>query len=139
MKTKIGVVILVVVSVGLAVTLIVTNKQSGVLHQKDAATILDFSNQLMTAGKNLDDFRQVNLELTNELAGSRQESMTLSNDLVDTKSSLQREQEKVTGLNTRVTDLETRNQALDENLVTLSNTIASLSAQIADAQGKLSS
>lgn len=139
MKTRIGIVILLVVSVGLAVTLIVTKKQTDRVHTQDVEVISEFSNQLVTVNGSLQEQRQVNLELTNRLAASQQESLTLSNDLADTKNTLQREQEKVSSLNNQVTDLEARNQELDQNLITLSNTIGSLSAQIADAQAKLAS
>jgi len=119
--------------------LIVTRKQTEQTHKSDADTISSFSNQLVTVNANLQEQRQVNLELTNQLSASQQESLTLSNDLADTKASLQSTQEKVVGLNNQVSDLEARNQEMDQNLVTLSNTIGSLSAQIADAQAKLAS
>ena len=41
--------------------------------KKDADAILDFSNQLTTASASLDELRQVNLMLTNDLDVSRQE------------------------------------------------------------------
>ncbi|HEU6448882.1 MAG TPA: hypothetical protein VFV23_10645 [Verrucomicrobiae bacterium] len=139
MKTKVFIVILLVASIGLAVTLMVTRKQSEQTHKSDAATIESFSNQLVNVNASLQDQRQVNLELTNRLAASQQETLTLSNDLADTKGSLQREQDKVAGLNNQVADLESRNQEMDQNLITLSNTIGSLSAQIAEAQAQLAS
>ena len=72
MKTKIGIVILVVVCAGLLIALIATKKQADDQHKKDADAILEFSNQLITANINLDDLRQVNLMLTNDLAATRQ-------------------------------------------------------------------
>jgi monoamine oxidase len=75
MKTKLGIVILVVVCVGLVIALVVGKKQADTQRKKDADAILDFSNQLTTASASLDELRQVNLMLTNDLAGSRQEAL----------------------------------------------------------------
>ncbi|HEY3932695.1 MAG TPA: hypothetical protein VGM58_10045, partial [Verrucomicrobiae bacterium] len=68
MKTRTGIVILIVVCVGLVVALLLIKKQADDEQKKDADAMLDFSNQLTTATANLDDLRQVNLMLTNDLA-----------------------------------------------------------------------
>ena len=95
--------------------------------------MLDFSNQLTTATANLDDLRQVNLMLTNDLATSRQAVLSLSNSfnetsnaLNDTKSLLQNAQSQITNLNDHITDLQAQNQALDERANSLSNNLAQL-------------
>ena len=82
--------------------------------------------------------------LTNDLAGSRQEALTFSNQfteasgtLASTKASLQSAQDQIAGLNSRIAGLETRNQVLDQRAAALTNAIASLNAQIADTQQKL--
>jgi predicted RNase H-like nuclease (RuvC/YqgF family) len=112
--------------------------------RKDADAIIDFSNQLMTATVNLNDLRQVNLVLTNDLASSRQEALTFSNQFVETsgtlagtKTSLQGAQAQVTNLSSHITDLEAQNQVLDQRAAALTNAIASLNEQIADTQQKL--
>jgi chromosome segregation ATPase len=144
MKTKLGIVILVVVCVGLVIALVVGKKQADTQRKKDADAILDFSNQLTTASASLDELRQVNLMLTNDLAGSRQEALTFSNQfteasgtLASTKASLQSAQDQIASLNDRIAGLETRNQGLDQRAAALTNAIASLNAQIADTQQKL--
>src|SRR5258708_36934321 len=88
MKTKTGIIILVVVSAGLLIALIATKKQAEDVHVKDAASILEFSNQLDTANINLNDLRQVNLMLTNDYATTRQALDAASNNLADTPSPL---------------------------------------------------
>jgi chromosome segregation ATPase len=144
MKTKLGIVILVVACGGLAIALFATKKAADERLKTDAYAILDFSNQLVNANKTLDDYRQVNLMLTNDLAGSRQEALTFSNQfteasstLASTKASLQSAQDQIASLNSRIAGLETRNQVLDQRAAALANAIASLNAQIADTQQKL--
>jgi chromosome segregation ATPase len=146
MKTKLGIVILVVACGGLAVALFATKRASDERLKKEVDAILDFSNQLVVATANLDELRQVNLMLTNDLAGSRQEALTLSNQLnetsgqlTSTRSSLQNAQDQIASLNGRITGLESRNQVLDQRAAALSNAIAGLNAQIADTEQKLAS
>jgi chromosome segregation ATPase len=144
MKTKLGIVILAVACGGLVIALFATKKASDERLKKDADAILDFSNQLVAATANLDGLRQVNLMLTNDLAGSRQEALTFSNQytetfgtLVSIKASLQGAQDQIASLNSRMASLETRNQMLDQRAAALTNAIASLNGQIADTQQKL--
>ncbi len=144
MKTKVGMVVLIVACVGLIAALCLTKKAMDDQVKKDADAIVDFSNQLTTATANLNDLRQVNLVLTNDLAASRQEALTFSNQftetsgtLADTKATLQNTQDQITNLNSRIADLEAQNQVLDQRAAALTNAIASLNAQIADTQQKL--
>jgi chromosome segregation ATPase len=144
MKTKLGIVILAVACGGLGIALFATKNAADERLKKDADAILDFSNQLVAATANLDELRQVNLMLTNDLAGSRQEALTFSNQftetsgmLASTKATLQSAQDQIASLNGRIAGLETRNQVLDQRATALTNAIASLNAQIADTQQKL--
>jgi DNA repair exonuclease SbcCD ATPase subunit len=151
MKTKLGVVILVVACGGLAIALFVTKKTADERLKTDTYAILDFSNQLVAATANLDELRQVNLTLTNDLAGSRQdlagsrqEALTFSNQFTETsgqlasaKASLQSAQDQIASLNGRIAGLETQNQVLDQRAAALTNAIASLNEQIADTEQKL--
>ena len=82
--------------------------------------------------------------LTNDLASSRQEALTFSNQfteasgtLADAKTSLQNARNQINNLNSRIADLESQNQVLDQRAAALTNAIASLNAQIADTQQKL--
>ena len=144
MNTKTGMVILVAVCVGLVIVLFATKKQGDEARKKDADAMLDFSNQLTIATANLDELRQVNLMLTNDLAASQQQILSLSNSfaeasniLADTTFSLQNAQNQITNLNERLTDLQAQNQVLDERANSLSNVVAGLDAQIAETQQKL--
>ena len=147
MKTKVGMVVLVVLivaCVGLIMALVATKKASAERLRKDTDAIIDFSNQLTTATANLNELRQVNLILTNDLASSRQEALTFSNQftetsgkLADTKTSLQDAQNQITNLNSRIADLESQYQVLDRRAAALTNAITGLNAQIAGTQKKL--
>jgi chromosome segregation ATPase len=144
MKTKVGMVVLIVACVGLIVALFTTKMAMDDRLRKDADAIIDFSNQLTTATANLNELRQVNLMLTNDLASSHQEALTFSNQfteasgtLADTKASLQNARDQIGNLNSRIADLEAQNQVLDQRTAALTNAIAGLNAQIADTQQKL--
>jgi chromosome segregation ATPase len=144
MKTKIGVVILAVICVGLLVALIATKKASDDQHKSDTASILEFSNDLVTANNSINDLNQVNLMLTNDLATSRQTLAEVSNNLAeassaleDTKASLQGAEDQITNLNSRITDLEAQNKMLDDRADTLAGTIQTLDSQIAATQSQL--
>jgi chromosome segregation ATPase len=144
MRIKIGIIILAAVCVGLAIALFATKKTADDRQATDAAAILDFSNQLVAANTSLNDLRQVNLVLTNDLEVARQATDALSNSLAeaastlaDTRSTLQNAEGQITNLNARIADLEDQNKTLDTRAATLADNIAALDAQIAAIQQKL--
>jgi uncharacterized protein (DUF3084 family) len=144
MKTKLGIAILAVACVGLAIFLWVTKKQAADEQEKSTNTILQFSNDLFTANLNLNELRQVNLMLTNDLATTRQEVVALSNNVVETATAftnataaLQTAQDQITNLNTRIASLESQNQILDQHAASLAALIETLNSQISDTQHKL--
>ncbi|MGB7768857.1 MAG: hypothetical protein WBN22_08395 [Verrucomicrobiia bacterium] len=137
MKKQLGIVILVVVCVGLVFALVAGKKRADTRQKKDAETILDFSNQLTTANVNLDDLRQVNLMLTNDLDATRQTLMTFSNQYVATSASLSNTTAALQTAQDQIADLEAQNQALGQQAAEMTNTIANLSKQIADTQMRL--
>jgi len=144
MKMKIVIVALAVICAGLAVALVASKYATSDQLKNNSAAILDFSNQLVTASENLDELRQVNLRLTNDLAVVQQQASRLSNNLNEAsgvlataKATLQGAQEQIVNLNGRITDLEAQNKVLDDRATTLTDTIAALNAQIADTEQKL--
>ena len=141
---KTGVAVLAAICVVLAVVLVVINHQAGVQQQKAAGAISDLSNQVVNVNDEIIGLHQVNLMLTNDLAASRQDVLTFSNNLVqassaltETKASLQSAQDQITNLDERIADLQAQNQALDQRAADLTNTIASLNTQITFTQMKL--
>lgn len=135
---------MVVVCAGLAIALFATKKAADDQRVTATSTILEFSNQLVTANISLNDLRQVNLILTNDLATTRETSATLSNSLTETtvaltetKLSLGNAQAQITNLNARIDDLEDQNKNLDARAGALTNNIAAMDAQIAAIQQQL--
>ena len=155
MNTKIGVAILAVACVGLAVVLVVFKNKAETQQTEAAAKILDFSNQITEATARIEDLDQRNLILSNNLATTRQTSLTVSNQLSEqlteaagtlaaTAASNQIAQLQITNLKERISgldesnaDLEAQNQALDQRANLLSNTIAAMDAQINLTRAKL--
>jgi chromosome segregation ATPase len=137
MKTQLGIFILVVVCVGMLVALMTEKKRADSQQTKDTDTILDFSNQLTTASANLDELRQVNLMLTNDLDATRQTLTILSNQYVTTSVSLSKTTSALKTAQDQITDLAAQNQALDQQVAEMTNTISNLSTQISDTQMKL--
>ncbi|MGB7748239.1 MAG: hypothetical protein WBN75_13235 [Verrucomicrobiia bacterium] len=144
MKSKLGMVVLIVACVGLIAVLVTTKMATDDRLRKDADAIVGLSNQLTTATASLIEVRQVNLILTNDLASSRQEAVTFSNQftevsgtLANTKASLNYARNQITNLNSRIASLSAQNQMLDRRTAALTNAIASLNAKIADTQQKL--
>lgn len=152
MNTKTIVVILAVACVALGIAVIAIKNSGDTLHDKDASSIVDFSNQVVSADQHIDSLNQVNLSLTNDLLQSQQQSADLSNSLAmaattlaNTKASLASAQDQVVTLtnqvntlNSQVADLQAQNNALDQHAQELTNMIAGLSAQITDTENKLS-
>ena len=144
MKTKTAIVILTVLCAGLAVALIAAKKSTSDELNDKTATILQFSNQLVTVNDKLDELGQVNLRLTNDLAAVQQQASRLSNNLneassalASAKATLQGDQDQIANLNGRVADLEAQNKVLVDRATALTNTIAALNGQIADTEQKL--
>jgi len=144
MKTKLAIVILVVVCAGLVVALLASKTQSDIQRKEVSDKVFDLSNQLVNVNDSLDELRQVNLRLTNDLAAAQRQTARLSNNLTEASSSLasanatlQGAQDQIANLNGRISDLEAQNKVLDDRATALSNTIASLNLQIADTQQKL--
>jgi len=137
MKMRLGTAVLAVACVALVIALVVIRSQMSGQQKKSTDVIFEFSNQLTTATTTLDDLRQVNLTLNNDLATNRQEAQALSNNLATTSVALQNAQDQLTNLNARVADLEAQNQTLDQRAADMTNTIATLNAQITETQMKL--
>jgi chromosome segregation ATPase len=151
MNNKFIVAVLAAVCVALLVGLIVIKNSGDTQHDKDVSSIVDFSNQVVSADQHIDSLNQVNLSLTNDLMLSQQQAEQLSNSLAmaaaamaTTKASLASLQDQVVTLtnqvatlNSQVADLQAQNTELDQRAGELTNTIARLNAQIADTESKL--
>ena len=144
MNAKTIIVILAVACVALGIALIAYKNSGDTQHDKDVSSIVDFSNQVVSADQHIDSLNQVNLSLTNDLMSSQQQDAELSNSLATAEATLTSVQSQVVTLtnqvatlNTQVTDLQAQNNELDQRAAELTNTINQLNAQIADTENKL--
>ena len=151
MKTKIGLVGLAVLSLGLAIGWVITKNQADEKQKSDASTILDFSNQWSQASIKVDELNQVNLTLNQDLATNRTLLADLSNHLaavsetvVTVRSSLTSTQDQIATQTSRISDLEAQNKLLDDRAsaladqaTALTNRINALNRQINDTLRQL--
>jgi len=158
MKIKIIIVVLAVAAIGLGIGVLTIKQQAEKQHESDTSSILDFSNQVVTADQHIETLRQDNLALTNSLNASVQQAGQLSNSLAATKATVTTLEEtrtkltaqvssldshvnelnaNITGLNTRISELELQNKALDERANELTNAIAQLNIIINETRSQL--
>jgi chromosome segregation ATPase len=144
MKFKLGIIFIGVIILVLVTALAVTKKQAGDLHLQSTTALLELSNRLDAAGVTLDDLRQRNLTLTNDLATTSQRFEATSNNfseisgqLTRVKSEFDNEQGHVTDLNRQIGDLQPQNQELGERAISLSNNFVLRNDQLAALQQRL--
>ncbi len=144
MKIKIVIVSLALVCLGLGIALFAIKQQSDEQHHNDLEKINAFSKQNLLDAAHLDELRQVNLQLTNDLAVSQQQVAQLSNTLAtasatleQTKTSLLGAKDQIASLNTQIAALEAQNKVLDQRAADLTNTIAQLTSSIESTQSRL--
>lgn len=151
MKNRIGVIVLVLISLGLLIGLIMVKDQSGRQHRSDTEVILDYSNQVVNTSRNLESQKQVAAELEQDRTRQRQALEELTNkfvqvsaaldetstNLAKTQSSLEATQQQLAQRDSKINELESQNQALDKKAVDLTTAMTNLTLQIADTQHKL--
>ena len=140
MKTLVTV-ILILACAGLVIALVINQKHIDEERAKDAANIMDFSNQVVAANDELNDLRQVNLALTNDLNSSREQLVDLSNQMITISNSLSGQlassDAQLKSAQDQIATLQTQNEALDQQAAELTNNIYALNAKIAAAQEQL--
>jgi chromosome segregation ATPase len=140
MKTLVTI-ILILACVGLVIALVINQKHVDAERQKDTAAIMDFSNQVVAANDELNDLRQVNLALTNDLNSSREQLVDLSNQMITISNSLSGQlassDAQLKSAQDQITTLQAQNEALDQQAAELTNTIDALDAKINAAQIQL--
>jgi len=135
----------------LAIALFLVKKQATELQTRDAEKIGHYSNNWVTATRNLDEQTQVAAEFEKELKTHKQALVDLTNNfsrvsanlteasanLATTEASLKASQEEVAKRDARIADLETQNHALDQQALEMGTAITNLTAQIAETKKKL--
>ncbi|MDB6023174.1 MAG: hypothetical protein JWQ04_3031 [Pedosphaera sp.] len=144
MKTKVAFIILALIAIGLGIGLISLKNQAAKQHEDDVATILVHSNQVTDVTTKLEEQKQVNLTLQQDLATRKEEYTKLSNvlsqtteSLTKTEAELKAQKEETAKRDTRITELEGQNATLDKQAVDLKGSINNLEVQIASTQKKL--
>lgn len=136
MKTLVTV-ILILACAGLVIALVVNQKHIDEQRKKDADAILDFSNQVVAANDELNDLRQVNLMLTNDLNDSREQLVDLSNQVLTMSDTVSNTDTQLKSAQDQIASLEAQNDALDQQAAELTNTIDALNQKIDAAQMQL--
>ena len=130
-------VILGIVSLGLAVTLFLTKQSDSAQHTTDGAAILDLSNELSTAQAQFAANSDTIITLSNSLAQAQSGSLTLSNQLADAQSSLSSNADQIASLNTKVTEIETTNEVVNQRATALAGQVTALTQQLSLTQTNL--
>jgi len=151
MKSRIGVIFLVLICLGLGIGLVVSKKQAAQRQQQDADTKSDLSNNVAQTEGKLEEQRQVNAKLESDRTKQKIAYDELSNnfvkvtanlsqtsaDLTKTEAALKASQEETARRDAKIADLEAQNQALDKRALDLSTAITNLTAQIEETKRKL--
>src|SRR5215469_17555838 len=137
MKTLITV-ILILACAGLVIALVVTQKHIDQERQDTANRIVAYSNELVEANDQLNDLRQVNLELTNEVNAGHQQILDLSNQMLVISGTLSNSDTQLKSAQDQIASLEAQNQAYEQKTLEMSNTMNALSAKILAAENELS-
>jgi chromosome segregation ATPase len=151
MKSRIGVILLVIVSLGLGIWLVVSKKQASQEIQQHIETNVGLSNDLAQTRENLSRQQQVNTELEGDRVKRKADYEQLSNNftqvtadlsktsatLTKTEADLKASQEETAKRDAKIADLEAQNQALDKRALDLSTAITNLTQQIEETKRKL--
>jgi|HubBroStandDraft_6_1064221.scaffolds.fasta_scaffold501633_2 chromosome segregation ATPase len=144
MKTKVALIIVILIALALGAALITRNKQAADEHKKDLDLITLHSNQLVETTSKLDEQKQVNISLEKDMTARKAEVTQLSNDLSQTTEKLNKTEadlksamEEAAKRDAKIAELESQKEALDKQAVDLRGSIGQLETKITDTQKKL--
>lgn len=137
MNTRIGVVIVAIICVGLAVALFATRKKATNQEAEHAKKIANYSNIVVETSSKLEEQRAVNVQLSSDLSNRNERIADLSGQLAKSEESFKAAQEQLEREAAKVAELESQNQALDKRAFDLSTTITNLNLAIEETQRKL--
>jgi chromosome segregation ATPase len=144
MKIRIGLVILVLLSVGLAIALISSHQEALRVQRESNDRILSLSNEWVTASGQLEEQKQVTTMLEKDMEGQKKALLELTNTYVQATADLSKAQESLTAAqaeiarrDVRITQLEAQNVELDKKAADLSSSLTNLTVQIAETERKL--
>ena len=151
MKTKIAIVVLVLISLGLAVALIASKRNADRVQTELQEQLSYNSNELVRTSGKLEEQTQVNARLTSDLDFRGTEMKQLSNNLSKviadleksdaqakaTAEQLRTAQAELTRKDQKITELEGERVALGKQMDKLTNSIGDLEKQIVATEQKL--
>jgi uncharacterized protein (DUF3084 family) len=144
MKNRIGIIILVVLCVGLGIGIIGVKRQADTEKAEDTKSIQSLSNRVNVAANQLEETKQVNIELRKDLDNEKKNYSELTNNysqvsanLAQTEASLRTSEQEIAKRDVRIVDLESQNKALDQRAQDLGLEITNLTANIDATQKKL--
>ena len=151
MKNRLGLIVLGLLSLGLAIAVITIRNNAVEQKRNDTDAILGFSNKWVETSTKLEDQKQVNAVMEKDLNVRKEALIDLTNNfttvssnlsettanLTKTEANLKTSQEELTKRDAKIAELETQNQALDKQASELSTSITNLTLQIDDTQKKL--
>src|ERR1051326_1348215 len=144
MKNRIGVVVLVLISVILVIALF-SIKRDADKHKAEATEQINhFSNEVATLNTKLADETHVKETLYKDVETQKVAYAELTNnfaqvstDLARSQSDLKAREDELKRKDAKITELENQNQALDKQAADLNIAITNLNVQIAETQTKL--
>lgn len=142
---------LIILAGGFGVGLIVINNKARDERHNDVSHITQLSNEVVQVRGQLDDQKNVNLTLENNLGEIRtnfnrlkDEAQTVSNKLTSaeallasTAANLQKTQAEVTKRDAKIAELEGQNDELTKKMLDLNINLGNLEKQITDTEQKL--
>lgn len=129
--------VLALVCVVLVIALIVIKNSDNTQHENDAASITDFSNQVISAQSQITTRDATILTFSNSLDECRSASFTFSNHLTEAESTIARYSEQITNLSRQLAETESENQTLGAHVMDLTNQMAGLTKRITLAEASL--
>lgn len=148
MKSKLAVVILVLVSLFLGAGILYVQNKANNQKQQDVATIVTLSNNWVETQTKFEEQKKVNAVLETNLFTKVAEVQNYSNMLLAASNNLARQQAdaksaadaaaaELAKRDEKITALETERDNLDKKLVALNANISQLNTRIADTERKL--
>jgi chromosome segregation ATPase len=148
MKSKLAVIFLVLLSIGMGVGLIVRHKQADTESKSLLGHVLQLSNQVVSTRLQLEEQQSVNMELRTNLATRKIEISSVSNNLAAVSanfSKLQVEAKAAADLaaiemakrDSKISELQGQNDDMTKKMGDLSTSLTNLNTQIIETERKL--
>ncbi|HEY6167952.1 MAG TPA: hypothetical protein VI454_07935 [Verrucomicrobiae bacterium] len=148
MKSKLAVVVLVLVCLALGAGILYIQSKADKEKKQDVATIVTFSNNLVEVQGKYEEQKKVNTVLETNLFAKTAEAQAFSNMVVAVSNSLARTQAEARAAaeaaaaelakrDEKITALETERENLDKKLVALNANISLLNTKISETERKL--